>query len=95
LATIPSMTVTRTNDEKVKLLCCDVDRDSLRVVIEISEYNARFVFCDIGGRISLALDGRQIIDPSKKAVPNVSRSVYLAMVRWVGSILHDRREQIG
>jgi len=83
--------VTRSNGEQVKLVRWFVDRRKRRAGISIPEYNARFIFTDIGGSVVLIPDGRQIIEEGKEACVNVSRPVYRGMVRWAGSILHAER----
>lgn len=88
-----SIVVTRSNGEQVALLLNNVDRRKREVVIDIPEYNGRFTFLDITGKVVLADGGRRLIDPNQPATTHVSRSVYAAMAKWAGSILNDNRRR--
>lgn len=83
--------VRRSSGEEVALLLHLVDRQGRRVTIDVPEYNSRFTFSDVTGRVVLIKDGRQTINENQPAVTHVSRSVYAGMARWAGSILNDRR----
>jgi hypothetical protein len=77
--------------ESFKVELVKVDRTRSRVMFEISQLNARFIFT-VTHRPQIIQDSdRQVIDPEKQSTLHVSRSLYRAMASWAGSIIHDRR----
>lgn len=85
------MIITRGNGEEVELKVVSVDRRKREVIIDILQYNSRFTFSDITGKIVLVDDGRQKIDEDLPAITHVSKSVYAGLAKWAGSIINDRR----
>lgn len=83
--------VKRSNGQEVALSLQVVERESHQVVIDIVEYNARFTFSNVTGKISLVDGGRQAIDKSQPTITHVSKSVYAGMAKWAGSILNSGR----
>lgn len=85
------MIVTRSSGETVELKVSAVDLQKRLVTIIIAEYNAQFIFTDRTGKIALVENGRQVINENSPVTLHVSRTVYLAMANWAGSILNERR----
>lgn len=85
------MIITRSNGEEVELKVVFVDRRKREVIIDILQYNSRFIFSDVTGKIALTDDGRHKIDEDLPATTHVSKSVYAGLAKWAGSILNDRR----
>jgi hypothetical protein len=82
--------VTRTNGEEVILVLGFVDRLNRRVAIDIPGYNARIVFSDATGKVTV-VERKEINIEAKSATVHVSRSVYNEMAKWAGSILNSKR----
>ena len=85
------MVIKRRDGRLVELKVVSVDRQKWEVVIDIPEYNSRFTFSDVTGKIALTQNGRQKIDENLSATTHISQSVYAGLARWAGSILNDRR----
>lgn len=73
-----------------------VDRQRLRVVVEIPEYNARLIFTADPGRskkVTICQDkDRQLIDSDvKESILHVSKEVYAYVAKVAASILGQKR----
>ncbi len=76
---------------EVEFFTKKVDRKRRRVMLEIPEYNARFIFTDTPSGVKIISENdRQAIDPKRKAISHVHEGVYRRLVQVAGSILAQR-----
>lgn len=80
----------KSNGEMVIAKLEGVAPDRREVKISIPAYNAIFTFT-MGDNFAV-LTNRQDINPRKKSIKHVSRTVYQKMAQWAWAILTDPRE---